>query len=239
MADAIYQVEKPCPICEKQFTVTKVRSRLTMVKQDSDFYVQYKEVNPNYYSIWVCPHCGYAAPDAYFQEINSAGTQKIKKFLEGKKVNVNYGGVRTREQALATYKLATFYGELISEKESRLGGLYLKLGWLYREGQQPEEEKQALLKAIAHYEKAPLKERFPIGNLTEISLFYLLGDLFRRTGQLDHALSYLGRVVGDPRAKMEKRVLEMAKELWHKARAEKKALTDAEGKEAEPESIAN
>jgi hypothetical protein len=46
MADILYTAEKTCVICDKQFTVTKVRNRLSMVKQDSDFCTYYKEVNP-------------------------------------------------------------------------------------------------------------------------------------------------------------------------------------------------
>ena len=67
-----------------------------------------------------------------------------------------------------------------------------------------------------------LKEKMPIGNLTEVTLTYLIGELLRRIGNIDEALSYLGRVVSNPQAKNEKRILDMAREAWHVARDMKK-----------------
>lgn len=224
MANVLYQVEKNCPVCKQSFAVTKVRTRLSMIKQDSDFCTYYKDVNPYYYDIWVCPHCGYAAQDTYFSELPVAGENKIRQFLAARTVNVNFGGERSREQAIATYKLAIFFGELISVAISRLATMYLKLAWLYREGEQQDEEKRSLVKARENYEQALLRERLPIGNMTEVSLEYLIGELYRRSGEPDKALSYLGKVVANPQAKMEKRVFELAREAWHQARDTRKEI---------------
>ena len=222
-AEVLYSVDKDCPICKGKFKVTKVRSKLQMVKQDSDFCTYYKDVNPNYYVIWVCPSCGYAAQDTYFDELSPAAEDKTRKFLQGKEVRLDLSGVRSREQAIASYKLAIFLAELVSALPSRLAGLYLKLAWLYREAEMPEEERILMMKARQCYEQATLKERFPIGNLTDIAVEYIIGELYRRTGQVDQALSYLSKVVGNPKAKLEKRILELAKDSWHKAREQKRA----------------
>lgn len=226
-ADLLYTVDKECPVCKQKIEVTKVRSKLQLVNQDSDFCTYYKEINPNYYTIWVCPHCGYAAQDSYFSEISPAGAEKIRQFLKSKQVSVNFSGIRSREQAVATYKLAIFYAEMISLLPSQRAGLYLKLAWLYREAKQAEEEQILVNKAREYYEQATLKERFPIGNMTEITVEYIIGELFRRTGRLDQALSYLSKVVGNPQAKLEKRILEMAKDAWHQAREQKKLQMNA------------
>ena len=63
MASPLYQVEKTCPICEKAFTVTKTRGQMIPVKTDTDFCTHYNDLNPYYYAIWLCPHCGFAAQD--------------------------------------------------------------------------------------------------------------------------------------------------------------------------------
>ncbi len=229
MTDFLYTAEKTCVICDKQFTVTKVRNRLSMVKQDSDFCTYYKEVNPYYYAIWVCPHCGYAAQDTYFEE-PPANSAAIKKFLAGRDVKVNFGGQRTRQDALTTYKLAIFFAEMAGILPSRLAGLYLKLAWLYREGGLPDEEEVMLDQARQQYEKAFLKERTPIGNMSQLTLEYLIGELLRRTGRLPEALNYLGKVVSNPQAKNEKRILEMAREAWNLARnARKEQIAASKG----------
>lgn len=228
MADLLYVVEKNCPLCGQAFSTTKVRNKLQLIQQDTDFCCYYNELNPYYYAVWVCPHCGYAAQDSHFEEqIPAASAKKLKEFLGSRQVNVDFGGVRTHEQALATYKLALFYGEMTSILASRLAGLWMKLAWLYREVQQTEEEKLALIKALEKYELASVKERLPIGALTEVGLQFLMGELYRRTGKLDEAAVYLGRLVSDPRARAEKRIYELARECWQLTRNDKKAQEES------------
>lgn len=221
MADILYTTQKSCVICGQQFTVTKTRNRLSMLKQDSDFCTHYKEINPYYYVVWVCPHCGYAAQDTFFEE-TPGKIEAIQDFLKGREVNVNFEGQRTREQAIASYKLAIFFAELAGTLASRLGGLYLKLAWLFREGEQKEEELIALDKAREYYDQAFLRERLPIGNMSQLTLEYLIGELYRRTNRISEALNYFSKVVGNRQAKQEKRILEMAREAWSQARETQK-----------------
>jgi uncharacterized protein (DUF2225 family) len=222
MTDILYSVEKGCPLCGGVFSTTKVRNSLKMVKQDFDFCTYYQEINPYYYAIWVCPHCGYAAQDVYFEKVlPTAAADKLRAFLQARAVNIDFGGVRTREQAIATYKLAIFYAEMTLTLASRLAGLWIKLAWLFRESEQTAEEQIALTKALTYYEKASLKEQLPIGGLTENTLQYLMGELLRRTGKIDDAITYLGRLVSDPRARSEKRIVDLARECWRLAKEEK------------------
>lgn len=231
MNQFLYVAQKQCPICAKEITVTRVRSRLEMIKQDSDFCRYYKGLNPYYYDIWVCSHCGYAASHNYFEELPPA-VDSVRSFLTGRKVKANFAGERTRDQAIVTYKLAIYFAEMAKLLPSRVGGLYLKLAWLFREGAQHSEEQASLEKASEYYELAFLKEKMPIGNLTELTVEYLCGELLRRTGKTAEALHFLSKVVGNPKAKQEKRILEMAREAWNEARVcyRKKA---ANGKKSE------
>lgn len=227
MADILYTVDKTCEICNKDFAVTRVRTRLVKIKQDTDFCTYYKDVNPYYYTVWVCPHCGYAAQDSHFSAILPANVDKVSKFLAGREVNINLGGVRTREQAIAAYKLAIFFSEMENLAASDIAGLYLRLGWLFREGEMVSEEKTALAKAADNFEQALSKERLPIAGMSEVSLTYLIGELLRRTDQSPQALPYFSKVVSNPQAKMEKRILDMARDAWHEARkAKNQASTD-------------
>lgn len=233
MSEAIYSVDKTCPVCEKAFPVTRVRSRLILNKQDSDFCSYYKDINPYYYTVWVCPHCGYAAQDSEFEGISSKGIELMKRFLASRAVNIDFGGTRTAEQAIVTYKLAIFYGEMIGMAASKVGGLYLRLAWLYREIAQAEEETAAMLKAAEFYEQALSKERLPIGGMSEVTITYLIGELLRRSGQNGKSLLYFNQVVSNPQAKLEKRVMDLAREAWHQAREDDKKEKEAQ-KPAEP-----
>ncbi len=238
MTSHLYTAEKTCVLCDKPFTVTRVRGRLALVKQDSDFCSYYQDINPYYYAIWVCPSCGYAAQDTYFEEY-PAKADTLKKFLANRDVNVNFSGERTREQAIATYKLAMFFADMAGALNSRIAGLYLKLAWLFREGGETGDELAALDKAREYYERSFLKEKMPIGNMSELTLEYLCGELFRRTGKLPEALNYLGKVVTNPRAKQEKRILTLARDAWDEARAAKKRqVSETDTGETEPPSTA-
>ncbi len=219
MAEPTYLLEKPCPICQKNFNVTRLRGRQVMIKQDTDFCAYFQDVKPYYYTVWVCSHCGYAAEDTCFEALSSTARNKITSFLAGRDVKVNFEGERTRAQAVATYKLAIFFADLISAPASRLAELYLKLSWVYREGEDPEDERNALIKACEYYEAALMRERLPIGTLSEAAVTYLIGELARRTGQIDKALLYLAKVVGSPVAKLEPRVTDLARNAWREARA--------------------
>ena len=227
MADPLYQVEKTCPICEQKFKMTRIRAQTVPVKTDTDFCSHYNELNPYYYAVWACSHCGFAAHEERFFTLLEPARNKLKTFLEGRKVNLDLSGPRTWEQAVTTHKLAIFYAGLVFLPASHIASMELRLAWLYREKDMTAEEQDMLQHAISDYQTAFMKEQMPIGNLTEVTLTYLIGELSRRVGRYEEALSYLSKVVGNPQAKNEKRILDLAREAWQMAREEKKKADEA------------
>ncbi len=224
-----YSVERECPICGEKFQVTKTRSRLIKIKQDSDFCVHYKEFNPYYYDIWVCSHCGYASDEKHFDTLREKEKEKIIQFLKDRKVKIEYKEVRTRGDAINAFKLALYYADLIESPESRKAGLYLKLAWLYREAgeedsdastEAKEKEQEVLIRALEGYDRALTTERFPIGSMTDTAATYLIGELYRRTGNTEKAVQYLSRVIGEKRSKMEPAIYNLARDLWQDMRKE-------------------
>ena len=232
MADPLYQVEKTCPICEQNFKLTKTRGQAISVSTDTDFCTHFKDLNPSYYSIWVCPHCGFAAHEERFFTLLENARLKLKKFLEGRKVNLDLSGVRSWDQAVTSYTVAMYYATMVHLPASHIASLELRLAWLYREKEMVSEETAMMKRAVDGYKEAYMREQTPIGNLTEVTLTYLIGELLRRTGQYEESLSYLSRVVGNPQAKNEKRILEMARDAWQEVRDLKKAA-DSSAAEAE------
>lgn len=228
MADPLYQVEKTCPICEKKFKLTKTRGQAVSVSTDTDFCTRFADLNPYYYTIWVCPHCGFAAHEERFFTLLEGARLKMKEFLEGRKVNLDLSGSRTWDQAVTSYKLAIFYAGMVSLPASHIASLELRLAWLYREKEMVDEEMEMMKRAVKDYEAAFMREQTPIGNLTEITLTYLIGELNRRLGNYDESLSYLSRVVSNPQAKNEKRILEMARDAWQQVRDLKKTSDAAD-----------
>ena len=165
MADPLYQVEKTCPICEKKFKLTKTRGQAVSVSTDTDFCTRFADLNPYYYTIWVCPHCGFAAHEERFFTLLEGARLKLKEFLEGRKVNLDLSGSRTWDQAVTSYKLAIFYAGMVSLPASHIASLELRLAWLYREKEMVDEEMEMMKRAVKDYEAAFMREQTPIGNL--------------------------------------------------------------------------
>ncbi len=227
-ADITYVVDKECPLCEKTFPATKVRSKLRLIRQDSDFNMIYEQINPLYYAILMCPHCGYAAQENTFSEITEKHANIIRDFLNTCTVKIDYANDRSREQAILLFKLAIFFSELISNKSSRIAGLYLRLGWLYREAKDTQKENMALAKALEHYEITIAKEAFPIGNMNDIMADYLIAQLQFLLGKYDQAAASFSRLISKPSAKAEKRIYELSKDTWNEIKAKRKELENKE-----------
>lgn len=216
-----YSGEVDCPVCSKKFNVTKTRSRLIKTSQDSDFCVHYKDFNPYYYTVWICPHCGYAADEKFFNKLKETDKAKIAQFLSKKEVKIKHSELRTREEAIVAFKLAVYFAELINAPASRLGSLYLKLAWMYREAGDAAKEQEMLPRALEHYDRSLTTERYPIGSMTDNAAMYLIAALYARIGNADTATQYLSRVIGDRRARLEPAIYNLARDLWQELRNEK------------------
>jgi hypothetical protein len=201
--------------------VTKPKSRLIKVKQDRDFCSHYKGFNPNYYTIWVCSECGYASDERHFDKLTGKETEKVRKFLTERKVNIPYKELRTYDEAVNAFKLGIFFAEFLGAPPSRLAGLYLKFAWLYRSAEDAENEKKLTIRAIEAYDKSLTTERYPIEQMTDVMVTYLVGALNYNIGEYTKATQYLSRVIGDQNARTaQSTIYEQARNLWQDIRYE-------------------
>ena len=219
-----FLVEKICPICGKSTRVIKTRSRQIVERTDEDFCAHYKDFNPYYYTIWVCEHCGYAADEKHFlKAMPERSKKKIEEFLAGRAIGFQFVETRGVPEAVASFKLAIFYAELINAPLSHRAGLYLELAWLFRGSDEKEKEEQAMRKAIELYDESLMTERYPVGMLTDTTVIYLIGALYYRLGDLESTTQYLSRIISDNDSRIQERKLyEKARALWQDIRAEKK-----------------
>lgn len=213
----LYTENVNCALCGAEFPVIKVRlSRLTVLRRDTDFYVQYAGVDPNFYTVWVCPHCGYAAPESSFTELTQAQKELLRAWLGGRRPAVDFSGVRTAETAMNAIKLAIFQAQKREARPSVVAGLCLRAAWVCRvTGDQAEA--QFLRAALDHYLLAYDKEPLPIGKMTERGLQYLIGELYLRLGEPRQAMNWFARVIED-RSGEEKQIVGMAREGWQRAK---------------------
>jgi len=220
----IYETEKDCPICLGKFNATRTRVGLRLTGMDPDFRMRYEGIEPMFYLIWVCPHCGYAAQEDSFSSLSDKARTVVLKALEGKTVGLNLLGERTLEQALTSYKLALYFAELRSLPASKIGGLYLKMAWLYRDKQEAELEQVCLTKATEYYIQAYSNEAFPIGKMTENTIIYLVANLLDCIGESKQAGTWLSKIIGGKKKSGEVRLYTMAQDLWHRIKSKRDAV---------------
>lgn len=222
MDDSLYVKMVTCPICGNQFSSMKAKIKSCKVKKkDEDFCIHYEDLNPMYYEVFVCPICAYAAPETSFGEISEKEVKLLKEAFLGREVGRSFCSHRSLEDAIAVGKLAIYTAELRKANAGVLAGLCLKLAWLYRyKGDKQEEHflKYALINYLEAFDKEPL----PIGNLNEISMIYILGELSRRLGKLDDAISWFGKAVSNPERKENPMIEKLAREQWALAREQHK-----------------
>jgi len=227
-----YQQEQPCPVCGQKFPVTKVRKSMLSVEQrDTDFYNHCSPVDPNHYTVIACPHCGYAASDATFTEVTPQEKPLITQALAGRGEPPDLTGERDHAQAMKAAEQALFCAQARRAKPSVLAGLYLRAAWVLRAAKDPSEPAY-LAQALENYRQAYQSETLPLGKMSELTLTYLIGELARRTGNLNEAVNWFYQVVNSPDAAREPQILNQAREQWRTTREEAEAV--ASGKAPAP-----
>ncbi len=222
-----YQQEQSCPVCAEKFPATKVRKSMCAVdRRDTDFYNHCAPVDPNAYSVWVCPQCGYAASDANFTQVTPVEKGLLQKALAGRRGPPNLTGQRDTALALRAMEQALFCAQARQGKPSMLAGLYLKTAWVLRAANDPTETAY-LEQALENYRQAYQSEALPLGKMSELTLTYLIGELSRRLGKLNEAVNWFYQVVNSPDAPREPQILNQAKEQWRLAREQAEHASNA------------
>ncbi|SET32752.1 hypothetical protein SAMN05660297_02030 [Natronincola peptidivorans] len=229
MEHLLYDKRLDCPCCKNSFTTKKVRTRsLKVVERGTDFYVKYKDVNPIYYHVWVCPNCGFSATESEFTDLTKEQKSLLMDNISKKWNQRHYGGPRTYEEAEATYKLALLVAQLLKKSKGYIGGLCLKLGWLYRDVND-QRETEFLKYALNHFQNAYQQEPLPIAGLDEVSLAYLVGELHRRFHDPKGAIKWYSKALEHPDIKKKRQIQLMAREQWRLAREEYQVIKTDEG----------
>ena len=220
MGEYTFVVSKPCPICGESTRVVKLKSRIVAERTDEDFCVHYKDINPYFYHIWFCEHCGFAADEKHFlAPMAKRNKQKIQEFLQKQHLSLEFTEVRGVPEAVASYKLAIYYSELIGATLAHRAGLYLHLAWIYRASGEEENERKNMEKAAELYDLSIMKERYPQGSMTDNTVIYLVGAIYFRMGNDEKATQYLSRIIGDQGIRMtEPKTYDRARDLWQRIR---------------------
>jgi uncharacterized protein (DUF2225 family) len=209
--EPLFTVKVTCTYCEIQFNTSRVRpSFKKATKTDSDFGIHYKDINPEYYVVRVCPFCGLATTENFLETITK--TQR-SAFEDKVKVNwsmKDYSGQRNWDEAMQTYKLALVCAQIKNEKVRVIAGILHHIAWLYREKLDVEQETRFLRFALNAYIEVYETEGISLNNA---KLMYLIGELHRRLGDFNEAVKWFAKVVNDKRI-MDSAMIKASRDQW-------------------------
>lgn len=224
MDEFFYDKNVKCPCCNNNFKTKKVRRRkLRILERDSDFNIRYKDVNPLHYLVWICPNCGYSATESEYKELSNGEKTLLQENIARKWRQRDYGGIRSVEEVEESYKLAIIIARLLRKPKAYVGSLCLRLGWLYRELGNTEEENIFLIYTLKYFQEAYQEEPLPMAGLDEISISYLIGELHRKQGHTRDAIQWYSKSLEHPDIKNKRQIQIMAREQWRLAREEHRA----------------
>ncbi|MDO4512404.1 MAG: DUF2225 domain-containing protein [Lachnospiraceae bacterium] len=214
-AELLFDKTYTCPVCDRQFKAKTVRSgKVRTNGTDFDLRPRHVQVDAIKYEAIMCPHCGYAAMNRYFDAILPVHRKLIREkigesFQERNEENLPY---YTYDVALEHYKLVLLNNMVKGAKSSELAYTCVKIAWLYRglaenlDPADPEyeltkehagkEEKNYQKKAYQGFVKARMEEDYPMAGMDESTCNYLTAALAIEVGEYDMASRFISQIMG-------------------------------------------
>ncbi|WHX51572.1 DUF2225 domain-containing protein [Paenibacillus woosongensis] len=215
--EPLYKIKVTCAYCQNEFSTSRVRPSLKRsIRTDTDFCGYYRDENPDYYVVRVCPSCGFASTENSNDRLTERQRREFEQNISNRLVKRSYGGARTWEHALETYKLALLCAQTIGEKERIIASLLHHIAWLYRYREDHEQEQRFLKHALSSYIKVFENEGIS-GN--DARLMYLIGELNRRIGAYNEAVKWFSKVINDKKI-IDASMIRASREQWALLREE-------------------
>ncbi len=217
MVEPLYQVKIHCSYCDMDFSTSRIRTSFKKsIGADTDFCVRYRDHNPDFYLVRVCPYCGYASTENFSTGFADAHKQEFKSKVNDHWDLRDYGMERSWEEALQTYQLALVCAQIKREKMRVVAGLLHHIAWLHRIKGNEEQENRFLRFALDAY-----VEVFENEDSNSAKLMYMMGELHRRLLNYSEAVRWFSRVVNDKRI-MDSAMIQASRQQWMQVREDMK-----------------
>jgi len=188
--------------------ITQVKSRACkVVSRDSDFCVNYQDVNPLFYEAWVCSNCGYAALGDKFESIGDKAAKLVREQISSHWKKRSFTGERNVDNAIEAFKLALYVLQITKAKASEFAKVCLRIAWLYRLKKDKREE-EFLKFALQNYMDTYEHENFPIDKMDISTCMYIIAELNRRVGNFEESRKWFSRIIASPEARKNHMLME-------------------------------
>lgn len=211
--DFIFDKTYTCPVCDKEFKSKTIKTgKIKLISADTDLRPKYQHIDSLKYDAIVCPHCGYAALNRFFNYMTNAQAKLIKE-----QISASFKGVSTDsevisyDEAISQHKLALVNTIVKKSKLSERAYTCLKTAWLLRGKAEAlpadtqdynneikklqKEEIEFISNAYEGFAGAFSKELFPMCGMDENTMTYLMADLARRIGKYDESSRWISKVL--------------------------------------------
>lgn len=221
MVEPLYDITVTCTFCTNEFKSKKVRPSFKKAsKSDTDFCIHYKDINPDFYVVRICPFCGYAHTENFSDKWTSAERAVFQDKVAQNWSMRDYCRERTWEDSLQSFKLALLSAQIKNEKSRVVAGLLHHLAWLYRIKEDREQEERFLSFALDAYVSVFETEGMDLNNA---KLMYLMGELNRRLKRFPDAIKWFSRIIND-RKIMDAGMIRASREQWTTTREDMLAM---------------
>lgn len=227
--DLIFDKTFTCPVCEEEFPAKIMKTgKARLLGTDQDLRAKYEGIDAVKYDVILCPHCGYAALNRYFNSLSKVYVKLIKENISSKvQMHTYHDDIYTYPQAMERYKLCLANAVVKHAHASEKAYICLKSGWLMRGWQEYLKESgnadEAKLRELKTMEEAYLKnaytgftealqtEGFPMCGMDEITVDFLIAVLASRVRKYDVASRMVATILTAPSANA--RTKDKAREL--------------------------
>ena len=132
--DLLFDKTYTCPVCDHEFKSKMVRTgKAKLVSADTDLRPKYQGIDPLKYDAILCPKCGHASLNRYFNFVMSSQAKMIREKISATYHYVPEGEkVYTYDEAITRHKMALLNTIVKHGKTSERAYTCLKIAWLFR-----------------------------------------------------------------------------------------------------------
>lgn len=208
----LYDKKIQCPVCNNEFETKKVRTKfIKVLDRDTDFKATYEYANPTFYGVDVCPKCGHARFESDFSQVNPPAKEIIKERISSKWNPKSFSKERSVKDVIEAHKLALINYTVTNYKFSAIAKVCLRLSWLFQENE-PTMAAKFAVHAREHFEKAYSEESFDSNPKEEITIVYLIAELYRREKKYKDAMDWFTIGLRHPSLKSDKKLNDLLRE---------------------------
>jgi uncharacterized protein len=182
------QIVLSCPVCGNNFESQAVVTTNAFGGKRTDFHEQAAGTQPLAYLVHMCEECGYSGGE---NDFNPEG--EVSPLLKEHVLNELTPSISFSITGSAKYEAAAKVAEWQGVEERSVADLLLRAAWCCVDEGDTEAERYFRRQAAWMFERA-LARYDGVANEERAVLTYLVGELWRRIGDMNQARTWFDRV---------------------------------------------